>query len=102
MTDATHRLLQEALTLGPDERAALAAELLASLDEPENDAQSSRAAEIEQRSRIAAEARGEDWRAGLEGAGEWPEGFFEEVVGGWKGEPLDRPEQGHAERRDRL
>jgi len=24
---------------------------------------------------------------------EWPEGFFEEVVGGWKGEPLQRPEQ---------
>jgi len=24
----------------------------------------------------------------------WPEGFFEEVVGGWKGEPLVRPEQG--------
>jgi hypothetical protein len=20
---------------------------------------------------------------------EWPEGFFEEVVGGWKGEPLE-------------
>ena len=24
----------------------------------------------------------------------WPEGFFEEVVGGWKGEPLERPDQG--------
>jgi hypothetical protein len=35
-------------------------------------------------------------------AGEWPEGFFEEVVGGWKGEPLVRPKQGRAERRDRL
>lgn len=23
-------------------------------------------------------------------ANNWPEGFFEEVVGGWKGEPLDR------------
>jgi hypothetical protein len=21
----------------------------------------------------------------------WPKGFFEEVVGGWKGEPLERP-----------
>ena len=21
----------------------------------------------------------------------WPERFFEEVVGGWKGEPLERP-----------
>jgi hypothetical protein len=35
-------------------------------------------------------------------AGKWPEGFFEEVVGGWKGEPLERPSQGRAERRDRL
>ena len=35
-------------------------------------------------------------------AGEWPEGFFEEIVGGWKGEPLQRPKQGRAERRDRL
>lgn len=26
--------------------------------------------------------------------GEWPEGFFEEVVGGWKGEPLERTDQG--------
>lgn len=25
-------------------------------------------------------------------ADEWPEGFFEEVVGGWKGGPLQRPE----------
>jgi hypothetical protein len=33
-------------------------------------------------------------------AEEWPEGFFEEVVGGWKGEPLERPEQGHVEKRE--
>ncbi len=66
MTDATNRLLQEALTLGPDERAALAAELLASLDESENDVQSAWATEIERRSRIAAEERGEDWRVVLE------------------------------------
>jgi hypothetical protein len=26
-------------------------------------------------------------------ATDWPPGFFEEVVGGWKGEPLERPEQ---------
>ena len=31
-------------------------------------------------------------------AGEWPKGFFEEVVGGWKGGPLERPKQGRAER----
>jgi hypothetical protein len=35
-------------------------------------------------------------------AGKWPEGFFEEVVGGWKGELLQRPKQGRTERRDRL
>lgn len=23
----------------------------------------------------------------------WPEGYFEEVIGGWVGEPLERPEQ---------
>ena len=102
VTDATHRLLQEALTLGPDERAALAAELLVSLDESRNDEQSAWVTETERRSRIAVETRREDGRDGLEVAGEWPEGFFEEVVGGWKGEPLDRPEQGQAERRDRL
>jgi len=27
-------------------------------------------------------------------AGEWPDGFFEEVAGGWRGEPLQRPKQG--------
>jgi putative addiction module component (TIGR02574 family) len=65
MTEATNRLLQEALSLGPDERAALAAELLASLDDTEGDVQSAWAAEIERRSRDAAEERGEDWRAVL-------------------------------------
>jgi hypothetical protein len=35
-------------------------------------------------------------------AGDWPEGFFEEIVGGWKGEPLRRPRQGRAERRERF
>ncbi len=33
---------------------------------------------------------------------EWPPGFFEEVVGGWQGEPVDRPPQGTYERRERL
>jgi hypothetical protein len=32
---------------------------------------------------------------------EWPEGYFEEVVGGWKGE-LERPGQGEPEERDEL
>jgi hypothetical protein len=39
VTEATTRLLQEALSLGAEERAALAAELLASLDDTEDDVQ---------------------------------------------------------------
>ena len=35
-------------------------------------------------------------------AGDWPERFFEEVVGGWKGEPLERPDQGQFEKREPL
>jgi len=35
-------------------------------------------------------------------AGEWPEGFFEDVAGGWKGESLERPKHGRTERRERL
>lgn len=29
----------------------------------------------------------------------WPQGFFEEVVGGWQGEPLQRASQGDYETR---
>lgn len=32
----------------------------------------------------------------------WPDGYFEAVIGGWKGEPLTRPPQGELERRDEL
>jgi hypothetical protein len=32
----------------------------------------------------------------------WPEGFFEEVLGGWRGEPLERPPQLAYEERERL
>ncbi len=32
----------------------------------------------------------------------WPDGFFEEVVGGWLGEPLQRPPQLSFEERDQL
>lgn len=35
------------------------------------------------------------------GSGEWPEGFFEEVLGGWDGE-LVRPLQGEYEVRENL
>lgn len=34
--------------------------------------------------------------------GDWPPGFFEKVVGAWKGEPLERPEQLPAEEREEL
>jgi hypothetical protein len=30
----------------------------------------------------------------------WPEGYFEQVVGKWQGEPLERPEQLPLEERD--
>lgn len=33
---------------------------------------------------------------------EWPERFFEEVVGGWKGGPLERPPRQVPEERDPL
>jgi hypothetical protein len=35
-------------------------------------------------------------------SGDWPEGFFEEVIGGWQGKPLQRPPQGESETRVRL
>ena len=31
---------------------------------------------------------------------QWPTGFFEEVIGGWQGEPLQRAEQGAFDMRD--
>ena len=33
---------------------------------------------------------------------DWPERFFEEVVGGWMGVPLQRPPQGKFENRESL
>lgn len=33
---------------------------------------------------------------------DWPERFFEEVVGGWMGDPLQRPSQGEFENREEL
>ena len=35
-------------------------------------------------------------------AGGWPEGYFDEVAGGWVGEPLERPNQGVYELREEL
>jgi hypothetical protein len=66
MTDATNRVLREALDLQPDERAVLAAELLASLEESEDEVQRAWAAEIERRSRVAISEPGEDWRVVLD------------------------------------
>jgi hypothetical protein len=54
MTDRAQELLREALALGAEERADAAAELLASLDDPEtdlSDVEAVWAAEIEKRAR---------------------------------------------------
>jgi hypothetical protein len=32
----------------------------------------------------------------------WPPGYFENVIGGWKGDPLVRPAQGEYEEREQL
>jgi putative addiction module component (TIGR02574 family) len=68
VTTSAQKLFQQALTLDASDRAELAAQLLASLDETEADVESAWAAEIERR---AAEARlnpdgGEDWRTVLD------------------------------------
>ena len=39
---------------------------------------------------------------GRHAAPEWPAGYFEEVIGGWKGKPLVRSPQGKPERREPL
>jgi hypothetical protein len=66
VTDATNQILRKALELDADERASLAADLLASLDTVEDDVQNAWAAEIQRRSRHAAEEPGEDWRTVLD------------------------------------
>jgi hypothetical protein len=65
VTETASRILEEALKLGADERAALAAELLVSLEDAEEDVQRAWAAEIERRSALAVDERGEDWRTVL-------------------------------------
>jgi putative addiction module component (TIGR02574 family) len=67
MTANTQKILDDAMTLSAAERAELAAELLASLDETEAEVEAAWAAEIERR---AVEARqspadDEDWRTAL-------------------------------------
>ena len=68
MTTNAQKLLQDALTLNPSDRADLAAQLLASLDETEADVEAAWAVEIARR---AADARqnpddDEDWRTVLD------------------------------------
>jgi putative addiction module component (TIGR02574 family) len=67
MTKTADRLLEEALQLQPNERARLAAELLSSLDDQDDDVKTAWAAEITRR---AADAETdpddeEDWRTAL-------------------------------------
>jgi putative addiction module component (TIGR02574 family) len=65
VTDRAQTLLREALTLPPEERADVAAELLASLDDTDADAdvETAWAAEIEKRARrvLAGESSGISW-----------------------------------------
>ena len=68
MTREASRLLEEALQLGAEDRARMAAQLLASLDEQQEDVRAAWAAEIERR---LAEADAEpdtdeDWRAAID------------------------------------
>jgi hypothetical protein len=66
MTDATNRVLKQALELDPDERAVVDAELMTSLEESDDDVQRAWATEIERRSRQAAKETGEDLRVVLD------------------------------------
>jgi putative addiction module component (TIGR02574 family) len=66
MTSRAQELLREALTLPSDERASVAAELLASLDEQDTDVatvEAEWAAEIERRARrvLAGDSAGIPW-----------------------------------------
>jgi putative addiction module component (TIGR02574 family) len=64
MTARAAHLIHEALQLSPEERADMVAELLASLDEPEDaDVEAAWAEEIERRVRrvLAGESSGTDW-----------------------------------------
>ena len=67
MIDDTQRLLDEALRLRANDRARLAAELLASLDEQESDVAEAWAAEIARRAADAVSDPDdeEDWRTAL-------------------------------------
>ena len=68
MTKTAERLLEQALQLAPNDRARLAAELLSSLDDQDEDVKAAWAAEITRRAADAeAEpADEEDWRTALD------------------------------------
>ena len=68
MTRDANRLLEEALQLAPNERAKIAAELLSSLDEQDQDVKSAWATEIARRAADAdADPEDEDdWRVALD------------------------------------
>jgi len=67
MTKDASRLLEDALKLAPTERAELAEELLASLDEAEADIERAWAAEIAKRGAEARASNGgeQNWRTAL-------------------------------------
>jgi putative addiction module component (TIGR02574 family) len=68
VTTNAQELFEQALTLAAKDRAELAAQLLASLDEAEADVESAWAAEIERRAADARQNPGddEDWRVVLD------------------------------------
>lgn len=68
MTRDASRLLEEALQLAPNERAKIAAELLSSLDEQDDDVKAAWAAEIARRASDADADPDdeEDWRTALD------------------------------------
>ena len=64
MSERAARVVEQALQLTVEERAEVAAEIIASVDgEPDADAEEAWAAEIERRARraIAGESQGTDW-----------------------------------------
>ena len=67
MTTNAQKLFQEALTLGVNDRAELAAQLLASLEDAEDDIEAAWAAEIDRRASEARENPEDDvdWRTAL-------------------------------------
>ncbi|HEX9604151.1 MAG TPA: addiction module protein [Myxococcales bacterium] len=68
MSDEARHILEEALRLPLTERAAVAAELIASMDgEPDADAEKAWAAEIERRAAraIGGESTGRDWDSAI-------------------------------------